>query len=212
VDGIILTRNLINDISVSYLKHKAIPFVLLGSCEDDSILQIDYNHMEACEMLISHLLMDGFRRIALIAGDRNHRVNRYRCEGYYNALRRHGIALEQDMVYFDCSSRVFIEQALHSCLKRQAECIVCTDDVISGKVVALLREEGYVIPDNIKVASFYDSIFLEMQNPPITAIGFSAQELGTVAGKRLIGLLNGDESKFKTILDYEIHLRRSTKM
>lgn len=211
VDGVILTRNFTNDIAISYLKKTGIPYVLIGSSDDDTIVQIDNNNVEACEKLISLLIADDVKGIALIAGDRKHMVNRHRCEGYYNALKNNGITLEPDLVFSDCSSSVFVEQAVRNILKRKVECIVCTDDVICGKVLSILREEGYTVPGDIKVASFYDSIYMQTNNPPITAIGFNAEELGTIAGKRLIGLIEGDTNRSKTVLDYEIHLRRSTK-
>lgn len=211
IDGMILTRNLMNDIATEYLKQAGIPFVLIGSGEDDSIIQVDNNHIEACEKLVSLLLADGVNKVALIAGDQKHMVNRYRCEGYYNALRNKGIGIEPDLVFTDCSSPVFIEQALHNILQHKAECIVCTDDVICASVLSQLREEGYSVPGDIKVASFYDSLHLETNNPPVTAIGIDIKELGTVAGKRLIEMINGKEAAHKTILDYEIHLRRSTQ-
>ncbi len=211
VDGMILTRNFTNDIATEYLKQKGIPFVLVGSSEDDTVVQVDNNHREACEKLVSLLLADGVGRIALIAGDKKHIVNRSRCEGYYNALKNRGVDIEQDMVFSDCDSPVFIEQAVRYLLKKQTECIVCTDDVICAKVLSLLREEGYSVPGDMKVASFYDSVHLETNNPPVTAIGIDVEELGNVAGKRLIEIINGDISTHKTILDYEIHLRRSTQ-
>lgn len=210
VDGIILTRNFTSDMATAYLKQREMPFLLIGSSEDDTIVQVDNNHMEACEKLTSLLLSGGVTRIALIAGDLNHMVNRFRCEGYFNALRSHGISIEQDMVFSDCNSSVFVEQAVRYILKRQSECIVCTDDVICGRVLSMLLEEGYAVPRDIKVASLYDSIYLETSNPPVTSVGFKAEELGAVAGKRLIDLIKGDSSKYKTILDYEIHVRRST--
>jgi DNA-binding LacI/PurR family transcriptional regulator len=211
VDGVVLTRNLDNDVAISYLRQAGIPFVLVGSSEDNTLVQIDNNHMEACEKLVSLLIANGVKDIAMIMGDRKHMVNRYRCEGYLNALRNNGIAIDQDLIFTDSNSSVFVEQAVHNILKRKAECIVCTDDVICGRVMAILREEGYSVPEDIKVASFYDSVYMKTNNPPVTAIGFDAEELGTIAGKRLIGLIGGDSNTSKTVLDYEIHLRRSTK-
>ncbi|NLK74916.1 MAG: LacI family transcriptional regulator [Clostridiales bacterium] len=211
VDGIILTRNLTNDLPIEYLKQREIPFVLVGSSEDDAIIQIDNNHKEACEKLTSLLIGEGLRKIALIAGDTNHMVNRYRCEGYFNGYHNQGLDVDQDLVYVDCSSSVYVEQAVINVLKKQAECIICSDDVICTNVLAVLNELGYSVPDDIKVASFYESIYLETHNPPITAIGVDVEELGTVAGKRLIELIEGSENRFKAVLGYEIHLRRSTQ-
>lgn len=211
VDGVILTRNLDNDIAIAYLKAAGIPYVLVGSSEDDALIQVDNNHMEACEKLVSLLIANGVKGIAMIMGDRKHMVNRFRCEGYFNALRNNKIDIEQDLIFTDCSSPVFVEQAVHLILKKNAECIVCTDDVICGRVLSVLREEGYRVPEDIKVASFYDSVYMKSNNPPVTAIGFDAEELGTIAGKRLISLIGGDSNKSKAVLDYEIHIRRSTK-
>lgn len=211
VDGVVLTRNLDNDIAISYLRQTGIPFVLVGSGEDDTIVQIDNNHMEACEKLISLLIADGVKGIALIAGDRKHMVNRFRCEGYFNAFKNNNVPIRQDMVFLDCKSPIFVEQAVHNILKHKPECIVCSDDVICGKVLSILRNLGYTIPEDIKVASLYDSVYMETNNPPITAIEFNAEELGTIAGKQLIEIINGEYNPSKTDLDYEIHLRRSTK-
>ncbi|MDF2869065.1 MAG: transcriptional regulator, LacI family [Anaerocolumna sp.] len=211
VDGIILTRNLLNDMAISYLSENGIPFVLVGSCEDESIIQIDNNHLEACEKLVSLLLADGVKKIAMIGGDRKHIVNRYRSEGYYKALNNYGLGIEHELVFLDCYSPVFIEQAVRNIVKSKADCIVCTDDVICGRVLSFLRDEGISVPENMKIASFYDSYHLETHNPPVTAIGISVEDLGTEAGKRLIGLIDGSNNNKKSILDYEIHLRRSTK-
>lgn len=211
VDGVILTRNQDNDIAISYLKQTGIPFVLVGTDEDDSIAQIDNNHIEACEKLISLLITDGVKGIAMIAGDRKHMVNRFRCEGYFNAFKNNNIDIVKELVFLDCKSPIFVDQAVHNILKNKPECIVCTDDVICGKVLSILRDMGYSIPEDIKVASFYDSVYMETNNPPITAIEFNAEELGTIAGKKLIDIIGGDRSISKAVLDYEIHLRRSTK-
>ncbi len=211
IDGIILTRNLQNDLAISYLKETKIPFVLVGTCEDDTIIQVDNNHLEACEKLVSLLLADGVKKVAMISGDRRHIVNKYRCDGYYNALNNYGMAIDNDLVYYDCSSPVFIEQAVRNIIRLNVDCIVCTDDVICERVLTILREQGIMVPDNIKVASFYDSYHLETHNPPVTAIGINVEDLGTEAGKRLIGLIDDNHNIKKSILDYEIHLRRSTK-
>lgn len=211
VDGIILTRNIINDLAISYLKEIGMPFVLVGSCEDESIIQIDSNHLEACEKLVSLLLSDGVRNIALIGGDRKHTVNKYRCDGYYNAFQKSGRDIAYDLIFLDCYSPVFIEQAVRNTIKSKADCIVCTDDFICTRVLSYLQNKGILIPENMKLASFYDSYHLETHNPPVTAVGIKVEDLGTQAGNRLIQLIEGSDNKKKSLLDYEIHIRRSTK-
>lgn len=209
VDGMILTRNLTNDISASYLKEVGIPVVLIGSSDDEDMIQVDNNHMEACEKLTSLLIAEGIKSFALISGNKSHMVNRNRCKGFFNAIEKHG--LHQELVFMDASSPVFIEQAVRQAMNKKVDCILCTDDVICSRVLLKLNEGGYNVPDDVKVASFYDSVYLESHNPPVTSIGINVKELGTVAGKKLINVIQGHSEEEKTLVDYEIHLRRSTK-
>lgn len=211
VDGVALTGNLTNDIAIVYLQQAGIPFVLIGTDENKAIVQVDNNHKEACEKLISLLITNGIKGIAMIAGDGRHMVNRLRCEGYFKAFENINIDVDRELVFLECKSPIFIEQAVRNIFKHKVECIVCTDDVICEKVLSILRDEGYSIPENMKIASFYDSVSMQTNNPPITTIEFNAEKLGMIAGKRLIEMIEGDKNVSNIYLDYEIHLRRSTK-
>lgn len=210
VEGIILTRNLVDDLSIQYLKEVQMPFVLVGSCEEEGVIQVDSNHSEACEKLVSMLIRQGERRFALVAGDRRHMVNRYRCAGFYNALSNHGIAAEADLIFLDVTSQVLAEQAVIQAVQNEAGCIVCTDDVLCERVISKLNEKGYSIPRDIRVVSLYDSMYMKTNNPPITSIGVDIRQLGAMAGRRLIEKLNGEGVPLKTTVSYEIHMRQST--
>ncbi len=211
VDGVILTRSITGDAAMDYLKGTNLPFVLVGSSEDENVIQVDGNHIESSERLTSLLLADGIRRIGLLTGWKRHTVNKYRCEGYHRALERYNIVEEQDMIYEDCNSVAGVERAVFSLLKKGAECIVCTDDVICQRVLFKLNAEGYSIPEDIKVASLHDSLLLETFNPPVTAVEINPIKLGMVAGRRMLEAIEGKQGALKELVDYEIHLRRSTK-
>ena len=62
-----------------------------------------------------------------------------------------------------------------------------------------------------KFASFYDSTILENHVPSITSLAFDAKELGKVACRTLLDLVEGLEVKQKTLLPYEVVLKESTK-
>ena len=50
-----------------------------------------------------------------------------------------------------------------------------------------------------------------MNNPPITAIRVDGNQLGSIAAKVLIGMLEGKKMPIKSCANYEIRLRQSTK-
>lgn len=211
VDAFILTRSLMNDLPASFLKNSNVPFVVIGSSDDDSIIQIDNNHTEACQELTSLLIMQGMERIALIGGNMEHIVSRKRYNGYEKALMKYGLTVNNNIVHLNATSRILIEKAVDEIIRAGADCILCMDDMICSHVIRKLNEIGYKIPDDIKVASFYNSAFLDNHNPPITSVQFNVKELGVVACRVLLEHIQGIEVKQKTRLGYEIIMKESTK-
>ena len=82
VDGCVLFQATENDAVISYLKENNVPFVLMGSCDDSDIIQVDNAQKEACQELASILLLQGVRKIAILGGNMLNQVNKNRYEGF----------------------------------------------------------------------------------------------------------------------------------
>jgi DNA-binding LacI/PurR family transcriptional regulator len=210
VDGVILTRSIIHDNAAGYLKQMEVPFVMVGSCQDDSVIQIDSNHLGGCEELTSVLIRSGCSHFAFIGGNQEHIVNRNRYFGFKKALELHQLNENVRLTFLDAMTKPFVDHAVDTIMQRRVDCIICTDDLICSRVLARLDQMKYSVPQDVKVASFYNSTFLESHNPPITALNINVKELGSMAGKRLIELLLHKEIPQKTLINYEILLKRST--
>jgi DNA-binding LacI/PurR family transcriptional regulator len=210
VDGVVLTRSLVNDTPARYLKETGIPVVLIGWNEDDSIIQIDSNHIAGCSELTSILLKSGCEHMALLAGNQNHMVNRNRYEGFLKAHRDLNRNVDDSLVFLDMNNKLLISRAVSQSMERGADCIVCSDDFICSRVLAKLEEDNVKVPDMVKVASFYNSAQLESHNPPITALTINVKELGITAGKHLIEMISGETVVNKSLINYEIVLKKST--
>ena len=210
VDGVVLTRSLVNDVPAKYLKETGVPFVVIGSCEDESIIQIDSNHVVGCCELTSILLLSGCKSLALLAGNQNHIVNRNRYEGYLKAFRDLNMNVDVNMIFLDMNNKRLIDRAVNTIMERHIDCIVCSDDLICSRVLAKLDEDNYSIPKDVKVASFYNNAHLESHNPPITAMSINVKELGVTAGRRLIEIISEGYRIPKSWVNYEIVLKKST--
>ncbi len=211
VDGLVLTRALVNDLPAAFLKETKMPFVVIGSSEKEDIVQIDSDHIAACCELTSILLMTGCNSLAFIAGNQNHIVNRSRYEGYLKAFKDRGLLIDESLIYLDVINNMLIDQAVKSAMERKVDCIVCSDDLICSRVLTKLEEAGCSIPGDVKVASFYNNSHLESHNPPITAININVDELGKTAAGKLVRMISGEDESNKTLVNYEILLRKSTK-
>lgn len=85
VDGFVLSRTLVEDAPMKFLKERKIPFVAIGRTEEDNVVQVDNDHRGVRWELTSILLSRGIRKIALIGGNRNHIVTQNRLLGYMEA-------------------------------------------------------------------------------------------------------------------------------
>ncbi len=211
VDGVILGRTLVEDERVNFLKSMDIPFVVIGSTPVPDVIQIDNDHRAACRELTSILLMKDLKKLALIGGDSNHVVNETRKEGFLEGLRANGLKPEEADIYMDCKERTDVEHAVEDCLRSQADCIICMDDRICSNALEKLKSGGIVIPEQIRVASFYDSILLENSLPAVTSLRYDPRNLGVVAAKNLFRLIAEEAVEEITYLDYEVALKGSTQ-
>lgn len=211
VDGVILLRSFVEDVQVEYLREKNIPFVVTGSSNYKGVVQVDNDHHAACKELTSILLMKRMKKIALIGGNEEHVVTQSRLKGFKDAFRDNGLPVDESLIYMNLDNPVLLDGKLDDIIKRDVDCIVCMDDAICMEVLSKLRREGIVVPDQIRVASFYNSSMLETHDPSITSLDFDAKELGMLVCRILLDIVEGNKVQKKTLLGYEVRLRESTK-
>ena len=213
VDGFILTRTLVKDAPAEYLKETGIPFVVIGSTEDASVVRIDNDHQSACRELTSRLIAQGMERIALIGGNRNHMVNRYRMQGFLDACRYlDGKGVRRgEYVFSDVEDMETVEKIVEKLLQEKIQCIISTDDHLCGCVLNILQQRKVRVPEQVKIASFYDSSFLENYMPSVTSIQFDIEELGKVTCKTLLAMIEGQKVPEQSLLGYQISMRESTQ-
>lgn len=211
IDGVILSRTVERDETAAYLLSNHIPFVTVGSTKEDAVIQIDNDHFGACRELTSILLHKGIRKMAMIGGNMNYIVNQRRLLGYREAFMEAGIPYESELTYLDVESQNKVEDTVTEILSKKAECIICMDDYICSCVLNKLDKDHIRIPEEIKVASFYNSIFLEQHQPAVTALKFDVSELGMVCCNTLFDYIDKREIRQKTLLGYEVLMKESTK-
>lgn len=211
VDGVIITRPLSDNSMEKYLKSTGIPFAVIGKSMMDSVVSVDNNHTEGCEELTRYLLSSNpHDKAALLLGSMNYMVNKSRLEGFEKAFKAIGEKPAADMVYTGLESTLMFEKAVLSLLKREPRCIICGDDLICMRLLTQLKNLGKRIPDDIRVASFYDNTYLDSFTSPITSLIFNAGELGAKAASMLIDSINGGEKFENVVLGFQLLIRKST--
>lgn len=211
VDGVVLTRTIANGQDIQYLLRQEMPFVVTGSYDDASVLQVDVDQTGGCYDLTVALLRMGIRNLVLFEAEKAHVVNQNRYRGFQKACREYGVNLTSDMIYENVGYESIAEELAVKTVRKGVECILCMDDNICLYVLKALRKHGIEVPGDIKVASFYNSRLLNDYYPSISCVEFDIGELGKIAGKLLLDRLNGDMEQRKMLLGYNVLLKESTK-
>lgn len=211
VDGIILTRSLVDDRAVKYLTDIHFPVAMTGICDYNEVIQVDTDNEMASENLASILISKGFRKFALIVEDLSYRVNRKRYDGFCNALLKNGIARENQIVHTGNMKVELIDGIINNIITRKVECIICGDDVVCTRIMSRLQAKGYRIPRDIAIASLYDSQNLRCFTPAVTAVNVMGRKVGNMVARQMINCLQERAYDSKVMVAYEILLRKSTK-
>lgn len=210
-DGVILSRTIENALDIEYLKDMRIPFVVIGSYNNNHVYQVDVDQRKACCDMTSVFLQRGFRMIALFGAERTHVVTQSRYIGFAKAYEEMGLDVDQSLVFYGNGYQKIAEEQTEKVIKHGVEAIICMDDNICIHVLNALHKFGVNIPNDISVASFYDSQVLEECHPPVSAVSMDIRGLVTKASMVLFDILEGKRVKKRQLLGYEILLRESIK-
>ena len=210
VDGVVLTRTLVEDATAEYLKRRSVPVVAVGSSTDSSLIQVDHDHRSACLELTMHLLGQGIRKAGMIGGNESHVVTRNRFGGFADAFRMSGLPVDMSLVYFGAEKRQEIERAVEELLEKQAECIVCMDDMICNHVIQILRETDPNLLNSVKVASFYGGVSGSVLASQVETVEFDAKKLGFVTCNTLLDVIEGKQIAVKQLLPYKLRTMERT--
>ena len=210
VDGVILTRTLFDDKAANYLKQSGVPFVVIGSSPDTELVQVDNDHLTACCELTSVLIAKGFGKIAIVGGDDTHIITDVRRRGYELAFEKAGLPVDRELMYMGVSGDSHVRRVLLDVMQKKADCLICMDEKLTGIVLNECKALHIRIPEDLRVASYYNSAFLSVMSPPITALDIDDRKLGEAAGHAILALIRGEHPEGELLRNYQLILREST--
>ncbi len=211
IDGAILTRTLAEDEPMKFLLQKGVPFVAIGSTDDERVVQIDNDHRNACRELTERLIQGGVRKFALIGSDESHIVTGNRRRGFEDAFAQRKEWKGSRQVFMNVRDAEEVQKIVEELLSDGTECIVSMDDFLCGCVLSALQSRNVAVPEQMQVVSFFDSTTLENRKPSVTSIRFNVEELGQKACETLLAMLEGEAVELRTLLGYEVRMRNSTR-
>ena len=124
----------------------------------DGAVTIQFNDRISMEEITEHIISEhGARKIAFVSGPLNSSVATERVEACRNVMKRHGLELDDKMIFDGQWTRIGGRNAAEKLLDLGGElpdAIMCGNDDMALSVIECLNEHGIRVPKDIAVTGF----------------------------------------------------------
>jgi LacI family transcriptional regulator len=193
-DGIILTPpHSDNPQIVRCLAEQKIPFVRIGSKEDDFGMPISMDDEGSAAAATRYLAARGHRRIGFIAGAAEYNLSGWRIDGWKAAmadagLQADGLLQAGDFTY---ASGERAARALLA-LTTPPTAIIASNDQMALATLEVARTLGRLVPDDLSIISFDNTPMMQFTQPQLTAIDQPIAATASKAVELIIAAQKGE--------------------
>jgi DNA-binding LacI/PurR family transcriptional regulator len=212
VDGVIVASSRVGSLYKPMLKEIGVPIVLINNQQARAFIHsVSVNDVQGSQLATEHLISLGHRAIAHIGGPAEHLATRNRFAGYRRALLKAGIKYSTSLVAQGYGKTEVLDQI--TALLLHTPCptaIFCYNDMTAIGALSALKQKGVRIPQDISIVGYDDISFAQYVDPPLTTIRQPKDEMGQLAARMLLDLVDGKQVE-NIVLSGELVVRRSTQ-
>jgi DNA-binding LacI/PurR family transcriptional regulator len=197
------------------VQERGLPMVVFDRVIADlSAPRVRLDNEEGGFLATEHLLEQGYKRIAILAGPANLGISNSRLEGYLKALRKYKIKKDDDLItYCDFNQHYafYATQQLLS-MKRRPDAIFTISDRMALGAMLAIKEKGLKMPQDIGLVGFNNEPIVSLLTPGISSVDLPAFDMGKMAAKLFIETLHSEENmdQVEQILRPKLFMRESS--
>jgi LacI family transcriptional regulator len=162
-----------------------------------------------------HLIQQGYKRIAILAGPKNLDISNQRLNGYLKALKKNKMPADENLIIycdFDQHYAYIATKELLSMKKRPDAIFTISDRMAIGAMLAI-KEKGLTMPFDIGLVGFNNEPITSLVTPQISSVEQPCFELGKLAAKLFIETVHqeNDMSDVDEVLKTKLFVRESSQ-
>jgi len=212
VDGLVLCPVGVSDEHLTELVESDQPLVLVDRYYPDlAIPSVSSDNVRGAREATEYLIRHGHKRIACLQGLRDSAPNRGRVLGYREALAKHDIPIDEELIVGDSfaqrSGYVATKLLLHA--KAAFTAIFAMSNQIALGSLQAISEEGLDIPDDVSIIAFDDSPYAPFLATPMTCVEQRNAEMGQIAAQLLFASFESRKSSQGLLLPTRLIERES---
>ena len=168
----------------------------------DLIDHVSVDNFVAGHLAARHLIENGHKRIAFLTASGRTLSRSAKAEGFLAAAREAGIADGATIVEgkaqsaFGDAEMTELGYALGETLARGKTCptgLAAVNDMLAVGVIAGLREQGLIVPDDVSVVGSDDLFLAPRLNPPLTSVRLPFADMARRMVERVVARLDNPE-------------------
>ena len=162
-----------------------------------------------------HLLQQGYKRIAILAGPKNLDISNQRLNGYIKALKKYKVKPDDNLIIFCDFDQHYAYLATKELLamKKRPDAIFTISDRMAIGAMLAIKEKGLKMPYDIGLVGFNNEPVTSLVTPGISSVDQPSFELGKIAAKLFIETVHQDKdmSDVDEVLKPKLIIRESSQ-
>ena len=195
IDGFVTIANAISLEHLEKLRGAGKPVVALGHAEPGfSYPAVLPDNHGGIHRAVEHLLEHGHTRIAFAGSMQQYDVSE-RYAAYRDVLLAHGIEPDAALMYDiednnEFAGRRAAEAMLAAGLPSTA--VVAATDLNAAGIMSVLKETGYVLPNDQAITGFDDMPGVSSLSPSLSSVSQNLEEMGEQAARLIMQMVAGE--------------------
>jgi LacI family repressor for deo operon, udp, cdd, tsx, nupC, and nupG len=136
-------------------------------------LKVINDNEEASAEAVTHLIKQGYKRIALLEGPQNLDIFKQRKTGYLNALKKHNVPIENELIIENAWTKelgALATRKLLSLPNPPDAIFASTSDFSALGVLEVATAMNFKVPSDLGICGYANEPFTELTSPSITTI------------------------------------------
>ena len=184
-----------------------VQFDKVTDCLDTPKVIVD--DFEGAYKAVTHLIEQGYTKIAHIRGRMDVKNSEERCRGYKKAMEDHGLKMDPDWIKI-CAQITqdegfeFAKQLMDS--HNPPDAIFCITDLVAIGVMKYLKKNHIPIPQKVGVIGFSNWQLADVASPSLSSVDQHAYQIGTTSMQLLIQILQQQIAEAPEIVEIKTEL------
>ena len=159
--------------------------------EGEQVRAVVLDDYQGAYQATAHLVAQGCRRIAHLAGPQHLGIHKNRYQGYLDALLAHGLVPDEALTIICEMDQRGGTQATRQLLKLGApfDAIFSSNDLAVVGALQVLKKKGFRVPEDVALVGFSNEAFTELTEPQISSVDQCCGQMGQTAVRLLLQMI-----------------------